>query len=64
MMFENAERMDQLSGEHVPGPTRLAEEESRKNKYYGMFRPNMESIGGKHGDRNKEGSRDRKSGYE
>jgi len=63
-MYSEQERQDQLSGEHVAGPTRLAEEESRKNKYFGMFHFNKESVGGHTGDRNKMGSKDKMKSYE
>lgn len=56
-MFEHAERETGLQGEMILGPTRLAEENARKNKFYGMFHPNMESVGGHVGDRNKMGDR-------
>lgn len=59
-----AMRQDQYSGEHLEGTTRLAEEESRKNKYFSMFHSGREHMGENHGDRNKMGSRDKQSGYE
>lgn len=44
-----------LSGEHVPGATREAEEERRKNMYMMNFKPDHPGFHEEHGDRNKEG---------
>lgn len=48
----------ECAGDHVEGASRLAQEESRKNMFYGAFHPNKESVQENHGDRNRAGSRD------
>lgn len=57
-------RQDNFAGEHVDGKRREAEEESRKNKFFGMFSRGHEGFRENHSDRNKEGRRDKQSGYE
>lgn len=60
--------MEKMTNEaHQSGESSLAQEESRKNKFFGMFHIGGERVQENHGhDRNKEGSynMEMKRGYE
>lgn len=57
-MFNYDRMKTEGAGDHIEGASRLAEEERRKNMFYGAFHPNQETVQENHGDRNKAGSRD------
>lgn len=38
-MIFNGQTHDELAGDHLAGPSREAEEERRKNAFFGAFRP-------------------------
>jgi hypothetical protein len=57
-IFESPTRQDQFSGDHLEGPAREAEEERRKNQFFGAFHADSEGsptrLEENHGrDRNK-----------
>ena len=63
-MFNDDKVNDEHAGEHVEGTVRQAEEERRKNEHFGMFKRGHEGYHENHSDRNREGRRDKQSGYE
>lgn len=56
-MIFNGQSHDELAGDHMAGTAREAEEERRKNEFFGAFRPDSNTSNTRyqenHGDRNK-----------
>lgn len=56
---------EEHAGEHLPGHTRLMEEEHRKNAFFHEFHSNREHLNENHGhDRNRMGHHDPMRNYD